>query len=157
MQRHDKILVAATIGLLAYTCLLSFLGPVVSSLVANKTLGNTGSVRAIGVNVYWNYTGGTLSNPVTSFSWGMLDPNSTKTLTCYVNNGGNSVLTLSMTMSNPSPSNALQYMKLSWNLGGQTLNAGQTKQAIFTLQIFANATSGGITNFSFDVTIIGTS
>ena len=151
MQRHDKILVAATIGLLAYTFLLSFLGPVVSSLVANKTLGNTGSVKAVGVAVYWNSNGTT---PVTSFNWGMLDPNSTKTQTCYIKNEGNSVLTLSMTTSNWNPSNAVQYMKFSWNLGGQTLNAGQIKPATFTLQIFANVT--GITNFSFDVTIVGT-
>jgi hypothetical protein len=154
MQRHDKILVAATIGLLAYTCLLSFLGPVVSSLVTNKTLGNTGSVNAVGVGVYWNSTG---TNPVTSFNWGMLDPNSTKTITCYIKNEGNQVLTLSMTTANWNPSTATQYMTFSWNLGGQTINPGQIKQAIFTLQIFANATSGGITNFSFDVTIIGTS
>jgi len=151
MQRHDKILVAATAGLLAYAFLLSFLGPVVSSLVTNKTLGNSGSVKAIGVAVYWNSDG---TNPVTSFNWGMLDPNSTKTQTCYIKNEGNSVLTLSMTTSNWVPLNAPQYMKLSWNLGGQTLSAGQTKQAIFTLQIFANVT--GITNFSFDVTIVGT-
>ena len=151
MQKHDKIIVAATVGLLTYTFLLSFLGPVVSSLVANKTLGNTGSVKAIGVGVYWNSNG---TNPVTTFNWGMLDPNSTKTTTCYLKNEGNSVLTLSMSTANWNPASATQYMTFSWNLGGQTLNPGQIKQAIFTLQISASVT--GITNFSFDVTIVGT-
>lgn len=151
MQRHDKILVAATIGLLTYAFLLSSLGPVVSSVVTNKKVGNTGSVKAVGVGVYWNSNG---TNPVTSFNWGMVDPDSTKTITCYIKNEGNSVLTLSMSTSNWNPSNAPTYMAFSWNLAGQTLNAGQTKQAIFTLQIFANVT--GITNFSFDVTIVGT-
>jgi hypothetical protein len=152
MQRHDKILIAATVGLLAYTLLLSFLGPVVSSLVTNKTLGNTGTVKAIGVGVYWNSTG---TNPVTTFNWGMLDPNSTKSITCYIKNEGNQLVTLSMYASNWNPTNATQYMTFSWNLGAQTLNPGQIKQAIFTLTI--SASIKGITNFSFDVTIVGTS
>lgn len=152
MQRHDKILAVATIGLLTYTFLLSSLGPAVSSLVTNKTVGNSGSVKAIGVNVYWNSNG---TGPVTSFNWGMFDPDSTKTQTCYIKNEGNTALTLSMSTSNWSPINAPNYMKFSWNVGGQTVNPGQIKQATFTLQVFANVT--GINTFSFDTTIVGTS
>lgn len=151
MQRHDKILVAATIGLLAYTFLLSFLGPVLSALQTNKTLGNTGSVKAIGVAVYW-YSNGT--SPVTSFNWGMVSPGTTMNITCYIKNPGNQPETLSMNTSNWNPANATTYITLSWNLAGQTLNSGQIKQAVFTLQILAPVT--GITNFSFDVTIAGT-
>lgn len=151
MQRHDKIVVAATVGLLAYTLLLFSLGPVVSSLLTTKTLGNTGSVKAVGVGVYWNSNG---TNPVTSFNWGMLNPNSTESITCYIENSGNAVLTLSMSTANWNPSNATLYMTFGWNLGGQTLNPGQIKQAVFTLQVSASVT--GITNFSFDVIIVGT-
>lgn len=152
MQKHDKILVTAAIGLLTYTFLLSSLGPVVSSLVTNKTLGNTGSVKSVGVNVYWNSNG---SNATTSFNWGMLDPDSTKSFIVYVKNEGNSVLTLSMTTSNWNPPSASQYMKLTWNVAGQAVNPGQIKQATFTLQVFANVT--GINTFNFDVTVVGTS
>ena len=152
MQKHDKILVAATIGLLMYTFMLSFLGPAMSSLTANKKVGNTGSVRAVGVGVYWNSNG---TNPVTSFSWGMVDPNSTQTITCYIKNEGNAVLTLSMSTSNWNPASEPHYLTFSWNLGAQTINPGQIKQAIFTLQISASVT--GFTTFSFDVTIVGSS
>jgi len=152
MKKHDKILIIATVGLLAYTLLLSFLGPVVSSLQTSKTLGNQGSVKAVGVGVYWNSNG---TNPVSSFNWGMLDPNSTKSITCYVKNEGNQILTLSMSASNWNPANATQFMTLSWNLGGSTLNPGQTRTATFTLVI--SASIQGITTFSFDITIVGSS
>jgi hypothetical protein len=151
MQRNDKVLVAATIGLLAYTLLLSFLGPALSALQANKTLGNTGSVKAIGVAVYW-YGNGT--GPVTSFNWGMVNPGTIMNITCYIKNPGNQPETLSMNTSNWNPANATTYITLSWNLAGQTLNSGQIKQAVFTLQILASVI--GITNFSFDVAIAGT-
>jgi hypothetical protein len=152
MKRHDKILIVATVGLLTYTLLLSFLGPVVSSLLTNKTLANQGSVTAIGVGVYWNSNG---TNPVTSFNWGIIDPGNNKSISCYIKNEGNSVVTLSMSTSNWNPANAAQFMTLSWNLNGATLNPGQTRTATFTLTVSASIT--GITNFSFDVTIVGSS
>jgi hypothetical protein len=152
MKKQDSIVVIATVGLLAYTLLLSFIGPVVSSLQTNKTLGNQGSVKAVGVGVYWNSNG---TSPVTSFNWGMIDPNSTKSITCYVKNEGNQILTLSMSASNWNPSNCTQYMTLSWNLSGATLNPGQIKTATFTLAV--SASIKGITSFSFDLTIVGSS
>lgn len=150
MKRQDKILATAAVGLLTYTLLLSFLGPVISSLQTNKTLGNQGSVKAVGVGVYWNSNG---TNPVTSLNWGMIDPGSNKSLTFYVKNEGNQILTLSMSASNWNPSNCTQFMTLSWNLNGATLNPGQTKTATFTLVV--SASIKGITSFSFDLTIVG--
>jgi hypothetical protein len=151
MQRHDKILVAATTGLLVYTLLLSFLGPTVASLVASAKVGNTGSVKAIGVGVY---SDSLCTSPVTSFTWGMLNPNSTSTKTCYIKNSGNSNVTLSMSTSNWIPSNASSYITFNWNLQNQILTSGQVKQATFTLTVSSSVT--GITNFSFDITIVGT-
>ncbi|MEM2111555.1 MAG: hypothetical protein QXX08_06725 [Candidatus Bathyarchaeia archaeon] len=150
MKRHDSILVVACVGLLVYALLLSFLGPVVSSLLTNKTVANQGTITAIGVGVYWNSNG---TNAVTSFNWGMIDPGGNKSITCYIKNEGTRMVTLTMYTSNWSPTNATQYMTFSWNLEGQTLNPGQIKQAIFTLQV--SASIQGITNFSFDVTIVG--
>jgi hypothetical protein len=152
MKKQDKIVIVAAIAFLAYTLTLSLFGPVVSSLQASKTLGNTGSVTAIGVEVYQNSNG---SNPVTSFNWGQISPNSTKTETCYIENTGNQSLTLSMSASSWSPTNCTQYMTLSWNLAGATLSGGQIKTAVFTLTV--SPTIQGITNFSFDVTIVGSS
>ena len=154
MKRQDSIVVIAAVGFLVYTLLLSFLGPVVSSLQTNRKLGNQGSVKAVGVNVYWFSNG---SGPVSSFDWGMMDPNSSKSITCYIKNEGDQVLTLSMSVpaSSWNPSNCTQFMTLSWNLAGATLNPGQTKTATFTLTV--SASISGIADFSFDVIIVGSS
>jgi hypothetical protein len=152
MKRQDKIVVTAAIVLLAYTLSLSLLGPVVSSLQTNKTIASSGSVRAMGVGVYWNSNG---TNPVTSLNWGMISPNSTESETCYIENTGNQTLTLSMSASSWSPANCTLFMQLSWNLTGATLSGGQTKAALFSLEVLPSVE--GITAFSFDVTIVGSS
>ena len=152
MKKQDSIVVVASVGLLIYTLALSFLGPALSAIQTNKTFGNQGSVKAIGVGVYWNSNG---TNPVSSFNWGMLDPGTTKNITCYIKNEGNNVVTLSMSTSNWNPSNATQFMTLIWNLQGTTVNPGQIRTAKFALTV--SASIAGITNFSFDITIIGTS
>ena len=152
MNRQDKIVVTAAIVLLAYALSLSLLGPVVSSLQTNKTIASSGSVRAIGVGVYWNANG---TNPVTSLNWGMINPNSTQSKICYIENTGNQTLTLSMSTSSWSPANCTLFMQFGWNLTGATLSAGQTKAALLSLEVLPSVE--GITTFSFDVTIIGSS
>lgn len=152
MQKQDKALIIATIGLLTYTLSLSFLGPALSALQTSKTVGNQGTVRTIGVGVYWNQA---CTNQTTSIPWGTLDPGSNKSITCYIKNEGNNQVTLSMSTSNWNPANAGQYLTLTWNLQSATLNAGQVRTATFTLAVSASIT--GITSFSFDITVVGTS
>ncbi|HKZ94582.1 MAG TPA: hypothetical protein VJ249_08400 [Candidatus Bathyarchaeia archaeon] len=148
MERKEKIVAGAAIGLVLYTLVLAMIGPMVSSALANRTVSNAGSVKAIGVDVYWDQA---CTNPVSSINWGTLDPGSNKSTTIYIKNTGNSPITLAMTTSNWNPSNASNYMTLIWNYGGQTLNANEVIQARFTLTVSSNIT--GITNFSFDITI----
>lgn len=150
MRRHDSILIIATIGLLVYALLLSFLGPVVSSMLTNRTLESRGTVKAIGVGVYWDNN---CTNVVQAFNWSIVDPGSTKNISCYIKNEGNHMVILSMYASNWNPPNATQYMTFSWNLEGQTLNPGQIILATFTLEVSPDITE--ITDFSFNVTIVG--
>jgi hypothetical protein len=152
MQTQDEIVIIATLVLLTYTLSLSLVGPVVSSLQTNKTIGSYGSVKAVGVGVY---SDSDCTTPVTSLNWGMMSPNSTQSIKCYVKNTGNQNLTLSMSTSSWNPANCTQYMTFSWNLAGATLGAGQNKTAVFTLAV--SAFVQGITSFSFDVTIVGSS
>jgi hypothetical protein len=152
MQKHESMVIGASIGFLVYSLLLSALGPVVSTLQTNRTFGNTGSVKAIGVGVYWDQS---CTNTVQSFNWGMIEPNSTQSLVCYVRNEGDQIVTLTMYTSNWNPASAAQYITLSWNLQNATLNVGQVRTATFTLAVSASVQ--GITSFSFDTTIIGSS
>jgi hypothetical protein len=152
MKKQDKIVVTATILFLTYTLSLCLLGPVVSSLQANKTIGSSGSIQAIGVGVY---SDSGCTTALKSLNWGMISPNSTQNITCYVKNTGNQTITLSMSSSNWNPANSTKFMIFTWNLQNTTLTAGQSKPAVFTLAVLASIQ--GITNFSFNVTIVGSS
>jgi len=58
-----------------------------------------------------------------------------------------------MYTSNWNPSNASDYMTLSWDYGGQSINPDEVVQVTFTLSV--DASIDGITGFSFDITIVG--
>jgi len=134
-----------------YTLALSIVSQVVSPIETDETISNVGSVKTIGVGVYWdeNCTSG-----VSFIDWGMLEPGSSENVTVYVRNEGNSVAILSMETSNWNPSNASNYITLSWNYGGQSINIGGIVKVTFTLSV--SASIEGITSFSFDILIVGT-
>lgn len=148
MERKEKIVAGATIGLVVYTLVLAMVGPMVSSALSNRTVSNSGSIKAIGVDVYSDQA---CTNPVSSINWGIVNPGGNRNITVYIKNTGNSAITLSMTTSNWNPTNAPNYMALSWNYAGQTINANDVTSVTFTLTVSASIT--GITNFSFDITI----
>ena len=148
MERKEGIVAGAAVALILYTLSLGLLGPVVSAALRNQTITNAGSVKAIGVGVYWDQS---CLNTVTSIDWGVLEPDSNVNKTVYIRNEGNIAATLSMATSNWNPSSASDYMTLSWDYGGQTLDANEVIQVELTLSVSASIT--GITSFSFDITI----
>jgi len=148
LERKEGVVVGAAAALVLYTLALGLLGPVVSSALMNRTISNTGSIKAIGVGVYWDQA---CTNPVSSINWGILEPGSNVNRTVYIRNEGNTAARLAMATSNWSPSNASSYIALSWDYGGQTLNASEVIQVTLTLSVSANI--AGITSFSFDITI----
>jgi len=149
VERKEKIVAGATIGLVVYTLVLAMIGPMVSSALTNRTVSNTGSIKAIGVDVFWDQA---CTDPVSSVNWGIVTPGGNRNVTVYIRNTGNSPITLSMTTSNWNPTNAPNYMALSWNYAGQTINANEVTSVTFTLTVSASITA--ITNFSFDITIV---
>lgn len=149
MKRKESIVAGAAVALVLYTLALTAFGPLVSSAIMNnKTVSSNGSVKGVGVGIYWNQA---CTNATSSISWGTLDPGSNVNKTIYIRNEGNTAATLSMTTSNWNPTNASSYMTLSWNYGGQTLSVYQVVQVKLTLSVSSSVT--GITNFSFDITI----
>jgi len=148
LERKEGIVVGAAAALVLYTLALVALGPVVYSALTNRTISNTGSVEGLGVGVYWDQS---CTNTTSSINWGILEPGTNKNVTVYIKNEGNSAFTLAKTTSNWSPSNAVNYITLDWNYGGQTLSVNQVIPVKFTLSVSSSIT--GITNFSFDITI----
>jgi len=150
MKSKEFVVAGATLTLVTYVLALSLVGQVLSALQTSRTVSNAGTVKAIGVGVFWNNE---CTDPLSSIDWGILEPGSSKKVTCYIRNEGNSVSTLSMYASNWSPSNASDYLTLSWDYGGQSINPDDVTQVTFTLSV--DASIDGITSFSFDITIVG--
>jgi hypothetical protein len=151
LERKEIMVIGAAVALILYTAVLGALGPAMSALQSNRTISNAGSVTAIGVEVYSDQA---CNNPVTSISWGTIDPGSSVNKTVYIKNTGNNAVTLSLATSNWNPSNAPSYMTLSWNYNGQPINANAVIQVKLTLSVLSSVS--GITNFSFDITIVAT-
>jgi len=150
MKSKEFLVAGAALTLVTYVLALSLAGQVFSADQTSRTVSNAGSVTTIGVGVYWDNG---CTDPVSSIDWGTLEPGATENVACYIRNEGNSVSTLSMTTSNWSPSDASSYMSLSWDYGGQSINVDEVIQVTFTLSVDAGIE--GITNFSFDITIVG--
>jgi hypothetical protein len=122
----------------------------VSATQTSTTLSSVGALKAIGVGVYWDSS---FTNRTTAINWGTLDPGTQKSFTMYIRNEGNSAITLSQSTSNWNPSAASNYLTLTWNYNGQTINAGASVQVTLTLTVSASIT--GVSNFTFDITIVG--
>jgi hypothetical protein len=122
----------------------------VSATQTSTTLSSVGTLKAIGVGVYWDSS---LTNRTTAINWGTLDPGAQRSFTVYIRNEGNSAITLTQSTSNWNPSAASNYLSLTWNYNGQTINAGTSVQVTLTLTVSASIT--GVSNFTFDITIVG--
>ena len=151
LEKNNKV-VFRIVLLLALCALASgIFGTALSLLQTSRTISNAGSVKGIGVGIYWDSA---CTNQTSSISWGILDPGSNKTVNVYVRNEGNAVVTLSKTTQNWIPTNAVNYMSLNWNYANQTLSVNQVLQVSLTLVV--SSTVAGIGNFSFDMTIVST-
>lgn len=123
---------------------------VVGILTTSRTIGSRGTVKSINVEVYWDSS---CTNVVNEIDWGTLDPGVSATRTIHVKNTGNAELTLHMHYSDWVPSEAGDYITLSWNKEGGTVGPDAVVEAVLTLSV-SDSTSG-ITTFSFNIIIEG--
>ena len=151
-MRKEYILTGSIIILLSYTLGLSLVSQSLTASQTSRTVSSTGSILTIGVGVY---TDSGCNTPLTSIPWGTLEPGESQNIVCYIKNEGTSASTLTMYTSNWSPSTAEDYLTLTWNYGGQYINPDSSRQITFTLNVDENI--DGISSFSFDITIVGTS
>jgi hypothetical protein len=151
LREKGKIILWVSLVFLLGALAVGIFGNTLSLVQTNRTISNSGSVKGIGVGVYWDSA---CTNRTSSIVWGVLDPGSDKTVTVYVRNEGNSVVTLSKATQNWNPTTASASMTLNWNYAGQTLSVNQVLQIKLTLVI--SPAVSGITNFSFDILITAT-
>lgn len=149
MKEKERIIVEVSLALLFTALVTGILGTVSSLMQANSTISNTGSVKGVGVGIYWNSA---CTNQTSKIDWGLIDPGSAKTFIVYVRNEGNTATTLSKFAENWNPSTAANYLSLNWNYAQQTLSVNQVLQIKLTLTV--SSSISGITNFSFDIRIM---
>lgn len=143
---------SATLTLMAVVAVAVVAAALVSAaLVTSRTVSSTGSVKAVGVGVYWDSA---CTNQTSSFSWGVVAPGSTASVTLYVKNNGTVPVTLTASFGNWNPASAAGYFTPGWNCTNYVLGTGLVVAAVLTLAVSQSIT--GVTNFSFDVTLTGT-
>lgn len=155
MASKETIITGAMIILITYTLGLSLVSQAFPATQTSKKLSSAGSIQiqtTAEIGIYYNSG---CTNPLTSLSWGILEPGESEDIVCYIKNEGNSALTLSMYPSGWDPTDAANYLTLSWNYNGASIDPGAWVQVTFTL--YVDESIEGITTFSFDVNIVGTS
>jgi hypothetical protein len=120
-------------------------------LSSGRTVQSYGSVKAVNVGVYWNSG---CTNVTSSVDWGLLSPGTSKNVTLYVRNEGNTVVGLSLACQSWSPAGASGYISLAWSQEGKTVSVGSMVTASVMLSVSSSVS--GITSFSFNIVITGT-
>jgi len=124
---------------------------VTALLTTQRTIQGSGSIKGVGLGIYWDPA---CTNTTSSLDFGQLEPGSSKNFTLFLRNEGNSALTLNMTTENWNPTNAIDYLTLTWNREGQQVNPDEVVGFVIILSVSEDIT--GISTFSFDTIISGT-
>ena len=137
----------------AFVCLMMVV--VLCTVMVNSSLSRTfaygDGVNGIGIGIFWNQD---CTNRTVSLNWRAIEPGSNTTLTVYIRNEDDSPANLWLATSNWAPSDALDFMTLSWNYSGQILNPYQVIPLELNLNVSSSIT--GISQFSFTTTITTT-
>ena len=150
MVNKESIIIGAMLILITYTLGLSLVSQAFPAAQTSQTLSSTGTIETIGVGVYLDIQ---CSSPLTSIAWGTLEPGENQTVICYIKNEGDLPSTLSMYTASWNPASAENYLTLSWNYAGGYINPDDSVQVTFTLSV--DESIEGVTNFGFDITIVG--
>ena len=156
-MKKESVITGAMLILITYTLGLSLVSQAFPAAQTSQTLSSTGSIQiqtTVGIGVY---SDSQCNNPLTSMSWGTLEPGASQNVVCYIKNEGNAASTLSMYASNWDPESLAtsNYLVLSWNYDSNPISPDAVVQITFTLSV--SPSIEGITTFGFDITIVGSS
>ena len=150
--KHSKLFpVALAIIALALTATTFAAITVTSNVSSTGTIYTPVITPTPNIGVYSDIA---CTNTQSGITWGTVTVGTSTTQTVYVKNTGTAAMTLSLSSSNWTPTNANTYMTVSWDKQGQTLAAGQSTPAVITLTVSPSIT--GITTFSNTITLSGT-
>ncbi|HTY75002.1 MAG TPA: hypothetical protein VMD05_05490 [Candidatus Nanoarchaeia archaeon] len=142
-NERRKTILTTIFGLMVIILAIS-----IANLQTGRALAHSDSIAGQGVGIYWDQG---CTNKTLTLYWTQMKPGSNNTLTVYVRNECNTPIYLWITTQDWTPSNASDYINLTWNYSSQILTANQVIPIELTLSVSQNIT--GITQFSFSTTI----
>jgi len=168
--RDRKKTILLIIGVAAITLSISIIIPVLLDATVHFKFPSIGTIRTIGVKAFYDPN---LQNITTQIQWGTSYPGSTKNITLYIESTSNTNTQLHVQTGNwtffnstdaivSGPGNITQYLTLTWNYNGTTLNPGQQIPVTLTLSVTESSTftqfliDNKVTSFSFDIVISAT-
>lgn len=99
------------------------------------------------------YADSELTQLISTIEWGSVEAGGSDSKTVYIKNAGDENVTLSLATENWDPAGAAEYMELSWDYDGNTIEPESVVEVTLTLTVDSSIT--GIEGFSFDIVIIG--
>ena len=90
-------------------------------------------------------------NSLQSIDWGTLSPGERKNVTICVRNEGESSTVLALNASGWTPTEAPNYMSITWNYSGSAVGPGQIMIIMLTLTV--DPSINGITNFGVNIDV----
>jgi len=115
-----------------------------------QRIENKAAVKVVGVGIYKDIN---FTASVTQIDWGLVEPGENKTYSAYIVNKSNVPLNLSMRTENWSPTNASDFIALTWDYAGDPLAIDDYIPITLTLHV--NSAISDIRGFSFDIVIVG--
>ena len=154
MKSKEFIVTGAALTLVTYTLALSLVGQVLPAFQSSRTVSNTGEVKGIGVSLYQNRE---CTISLSSIPWGFIEPGETNDYIMYARNEGdyNMYLTLDIDDDSWIPTEASNYLVLSWDYDNSTIIPDDVVE--ITLSLYCDPSVTGIDTFSFDIIITGIS
>jgi hypothetical protein len=86
-------------------------------LQAQKTINTYGNVKSLNLQVYQDSA---CTVVLTQINWGLLEPGQSKSILCYLKSTSTVNASLSLLTSGWNPSNAQNYLLLTWNREGSS-------------------------------------
>ena len=146
MEMRKTVVVAATV-----LAVMLMMVSVLALLQSSRTIPSHGTIRGVNVEIFQDSG---CTQQLTSVDWGTLDNGTSSVKTVYVKNEGTVNMVLSLSNNSWVPSNAVDYMTLSWDRESYVLGNGTSVDATLTLSVLPSFTNG--TDFSFNIVITGT-
>jgi len=147
-KKINRKLLVVIIALVALSLTFFSFHSIVGQFNQTLSIGSGGTIKTMGVGVYWDSN---CSSAVSWIEWGTVEPGLTRNVTVYLRNEGNEAANLFMFPDNWNPPEASNYMTLSWDYAGNSVDPQEIVQT--TLRLSTSPGIEGITNFNFDIII----